>query len=63
MGKRLVALDGVGDDVDAGLLLVLGDEAPAALAEVPVDDGIGDELVEALELAGDESAVGLVGCD
>ncbi len=59
MRKRLVALDGVRDHILARLLFVLCDEAPATLAEVPVDDGKGDELVEALELAGDQGAVGL----
>lgn len=57
MRKRLVALDGVRHDIVAGQLLVSLDEAPAALGEVPVDDGEGDNVLEALELAGDEGAV------
>lgn len=56
VGEALVQR--VRDDVIGGGGLVRGGEAPAALAEVPVDDGEGDEVLEALELAGDQGAVG-----
>ena len=59
-----MAGDRVTNDVLAGDLSLLlgGDEAPAALVEVPVDDGEGDEVLEALEFAGDESAMSLCSC-
>ena len=53
-------LDRVGNHIVARLLLILGDEAPPFLTKMPVHHGEGDDVFQALELAGNECAVGLV---
>ena len=55
-----MTLDGVGDHVLARLLLILGDEAPPALTQVPVHDREGNEILQALELPRDQSPMRLV---
>ena len=50
-------MKGVWDDVLAGEGLVSCYEAPALLTEMPVDDGERDEVLEALQLPGDQCPV------
>ena len=58
--KGLVTLQRVGDDVHAGSVSVLGGrEAPALGAQVPVHGREGDDVLQALQLAGDQCSVGL----
>ncbi len=54
-----MSLERVGNDVFARLLFVLGDEAPASLAEVPVDDGKGNKVFKALQLPCNKGAMSL----
>lgn len=64
VGERLVALDRVGDDpVPRDVLgrVIRRSEAPALLAEVPVDDRIADYVLQTFELSDNESSAGLEG--
>lgn len=53
----LVAIHRIRGHVLSRDILILGDEAPSAVAEVPVHDGEGDDILEAFELAGNKRAV------
>lgn len=55
-----MALKRVGDDILSRNILILSDETPSLLTQVPVHNGEGDEVLKALELSGDQSAVRLV---
>lgn len=62
MREPLMALNRVGNHILAGNILTLGDEAPAALAEMPVNHRVRDDVLEALKLAGNERATGPWAC-
>lgn len=59
MGKVFMPLNRIRNDILARLLFIFGDEAPAALAEMPVNDGKRDKVLEALELSSNQSTVSL----
>lgn len=54
-----MALERVRHDVLTRLVLILCDKAPALASQVPVDCGEGDDVLETLQLAGNERAMGL----
>ena len=59
VGKVLMALKRIRNDILARLLFILGDEAPATLTEMPVHDGKGNKVLETLELSGNQSTMSL----
>lgn len=57
MRKLLMALDRVGNNVVArNIDVVLGDEAPATVAEMPVHNREGDDVLETLDVTRDQGA-------
>lgn len=56
MTRDRIANDILANDLT---LFLLGHETPATLSKVPVHDGEGDDVLETLQLAGDEGAAGL----
>lgn len=57
MGKVLMALEGVRNDIISRQLLILGDESPSLTTQVPVHNRVGNEILKALEATSNQRTV------